>query len=162
MTQRRFMAIVMADRNWGIGKDGDQLLYIKDDLKRFRQLTTCRPIIYGRKTLDILPHKQPLPGRRNMILSTSLDHVDGAEVYHSLDELLKAAPDNAIVIGGESVYKALLPYIHTVMATKVNVSLPADRYFPNLDRRKEWKICEQSRKLESEGVSFRYVTYRRV
>lgn len=157
-----FMAVVMVDRNWGIGKDGDQLFYIKDDLKRFRQLTACRPIIYGRKTLNTFPHKQPLPNRRNMILSTSLDYVDGAEVYHSLDELLKAAPDNAVVIGGESVYKALLPYIDTVMVTKVDASLPADRRFPNLDRRKGWKVCEQSKKLESDGVSFQYVTYRKV
>lgn len=155
------MAVVMVDRNWGIGKDGDQLFYIKDDLKRFRQLTACRPIIYGRKTLDTFPHKQSLPSRRNMILSATLDHVDGAEVYHTLDELLEAAPDNAIVIGGESVYKALLPYIDTVMVTKVDASLPADRHFPNLDRRKDWKICEQSRKLQSDGVSFQYVAYRK-
>lgn len=157
-----FMAAVIVDRNWGIGKDGDQLIYIKDDLKRFRQLTTCRPIIYGRKTLDTFPHKQPLPDRRNMILSTSLDHVDGAEIYRSLGELLKAAPENAVVIGGESVYKALLPYIDTVMVTKVDVSLPADRHFPNLDRRKGWKVCEQSKKLESDCVSFQYVTYRKI
>lgn len=160
--QHGFMAIVMVDRNWGIGKDGNQLLYIKDDLKRFRQLTACRPIIYGRKTLDTFPHKQPLPNRRNMILSASLEHMASAEVYHTLDELLKAAPDNSIVIGGESVYKALLPYIDTVMVTKVDASLPADRHFPNLDRRKDWKICEKSRELQSDGVSFRYVTYRKI
>ena len=65
------------------------------------------------------------------------------------------------MIGGESVYKALLPYIDTVMVTKVDASLPADRHFPNLDRRKDWKICEQSRKLQSDGVSFQYVAYRK-
>lgn len=157
-----FTAIVIVDRSWGIGKDGSQLIYLPPDLKRFKRLTTARTIIYGRKTLATFPHGEPLPGRRNMILSTTLKPVEGAEVYHSVPELLEAAPSTAFVIGGESVYKALFPYTDTVLATKVGVTLPADKRFANLDRRKDWKIHEISKPLEYDGLPFRYITYRRV
>ena len=79
MNTSKLTAIVMVDKNWGIGKDGDQLIYIPADLKRFKQLTTARPIIYGRKTMSTFPKGQPLVGRRNMVLSNALKYVEGAE-----------------------------------------------------------------------------------
>ena len=162
MNTSELTAIVMVDKNWGIGKDGDQLIYIPADLKRFKQLTTARPVIYGRKTMNTFPKGRPLPGRRNMILSNALKYVEGAEVFHSIEDLLAAVSDNAFIIGGESVYKQFFPYMDTVMATKVEIDLPADRFFPNLDQDSNWKIYEQSKQLEYNGTQFRYVTYRRV
>ena len=61
--------IVAVDENWGIGKDGDQLVYLSQDLKRFKALTTGHPVILGRKTLATFPGGRPLKGRRNLILS---------------------------------------------------------------------------------------------
>ena len=63
--------IVAVDRNWAIGKDGDQLVYLSEDLKHFKALTTGHPVILGRKTLATFPGGRPLKGRRNMILSRS-------------------------------------------------------------------------------------------
>ena len=59
--------IVAVDENWGIGKDGDQLVYLSQDLKRFKALTTGHPVILGRKTLATFPGGRPLKGRRNLI-----------------------------------------------------------------------------------------------
>ena len=48
-------AIVCVSENWGIGKDGQLLFHIKDDLKRFRELTLDKSVVMGRKTLESLP-----------------------------------------------------------------------------------------------------------
>ena len=154
--------IVAVDQNWAIGKDGDQLIYIPEDLKRFKALTTGHPVILGRKTLATFPGGRPLKGRDNLILSATPGYqVEGAQVYPNLEALLAAAPDDAFVIGGESVYRALLPYCDTAYITKIHAEFPADRYFPNLDEDPNWTITETSEPLEHEGTAFHYVTYTR-
>ena len=88
--------IVAVDRNWAIGKDGDQLVYLSEDLKHFKALTTGHPVILGRKTLATFPGGRPLKGRRNMILSRSPGFApEGAEVFQNLPALLEAAPEDA-------------------------------------------------------------------
>lgn len=154
--------IVAVDRNWAIGKDGDQLAYIPADLKRFKELTMGHPVILGRKTLATFPGGRPLKGRRNLILSRNPDFApEGAEVYRDLDALLARAPEDAFVIGGASVYRALLERCGTAYVTKLEREYPADCWFPNLDADPAWSAAEESAPLEHEGLVFRYVTYRR-
>lgn len=154
--------IVAVDRNWAIGKGGDQLAYISADLKRFKALTTGHPVILGRKTLATFPGGRPLKGRRNLILSATPGYApEGAQVYPTLDALLSAAPEDTFVIGGESVYRALLDRCSTAYVTKILAEFPADRYFPNLDASADWAVWEQSEVLEEDGLPFQYVTYRR-
>lgn len=154
--------IVAVDENWAIGKGGDQLVYISADLKRFKELTTGHPVILGRKTLATFPGGRPLKNRRNLILSATPGYtVDGAEVFADVDSLLAAAPEDAFVIGGESVYRALLDRCHTAYVTKIHAAYPADRYFPDLDAHPDWTVSEESRPMEDQGVSFHYVTYRK-
>ena len=101
-------------------------------------------------------------GRRNLILSTTPGFApEGGEVYPSLDALLAAAPADAFVIGGESVYRALLDRCGTAYVTKILAQYPADRYFPDLDADPRWESVEESELLEENGVRFRYVTYQR-
>ena len=76
--------------------------------------------------------------------------------------MLKAAPADAFVIGGESVYKALLPYCDKAYITKINRAWPADAFFPDLDADPAWQVTEEGEPLEHEGLAFRYVTYERV
>lgn len=90
--------IVAVDQNWAIGKDGEQLLYLSQDLKRFKALTLGHAVILGRRTLSTFPGGRPLKGRRNLILSTTPGFApEGGEVYPSLDALLAAAPADAFV-----------------------------------------------------------------
>ena len=96
--------IVAVDQNWAIGKDGEQLLYLSQDLKRFKALTLGHAVILGRRTLSTFPGGRPLKGRRNLILSRNASFApEGAEVFPDVDSLLKAAPADAFVIGGGSV-----------------------------------------------------------
>lgn len=154
--------IVAVDENWAIGKGGDQLAYISADLKRFKELTTGHPVILGRKTLATFPGGRPLKGRRNLILSATPGYtVEGAEIFSDVDRLLAAATEDAFVIGGESVYRALLEHCDTAYVTKIHAGFPADRWFPDLDSHPDWTVAEESEVLEEKGLSFHYVTYRK-
>ena len=152
--------IVAVDKNWAIGRDGDQLIYIPEDLKRFKALTTGHPVILGRKTLGTFPGGRPLKGRRNLILSRDPAFApEGAEVFPDLDRLLAAAPADSFVIGGASVYRALLDRCDTAYVTRIDAAFPADKYFPDLDADPRWQVKEVSGPMEHEGVTFRYYTY---
>ena len=155
--------IAAVDQNWAIGKGGDQLCYLPADLRRFQALTTGHPVILGRKTLATFPGGRPLKNRRNLILSRDPAFApEGAEVYPDLDALLAAAPEDSFVIGGASVYRALLDQCSTAYVTKIEAAFPAaDCWFPDLDSRPEWRISEESESQEEDGVKFRYVTYRK-
>ena len=155
--------IVAVDRNWAIGNDGDQLVYLSEDLKHFKALTTGHPVILGRKTLATFPGGRPLKGRRNMILSRSPGFApEGAEVFQNLPALLEAAPEDAFVLGGASVYAALLDKCGTAYVTRIEASFPGpDCFFPNLDRLPQWHVTDEGPTLEEQGLRFRYVTYRR-
>ena len=156
--------IVAVDQNWAIGKGGDQLCYLKEDLRRFKELTLGHPVILGRKTLATFPGGRPLKGRPNLILSRIPDfEVEGGEIFHDLDSLLAAAPADSFVIGGGSVYKALLPYCDTAYVTQIDHIFPdADVWFPNLDADPAWEIVREEPPLEQDGLVYRYVTYKRV
>lgn len=153
--------IVAVDQNWAIGKDGDQLIYIPEDLKRFKALTMGHPLIFGRKTLATFPGGRPLKGRRNLILSRNPEFgPDGAEVCPNLEALPQNLQD-AFVVGGESVYRCLLDRCEAAYVTKIHRAYPADCWFPNLDEHPDWVLTEESEPLEYDGVVFHYANYRR-
>lgn len=155
--------VVNVTENWGIGNNNELLVAISADLKRFRQLTTGRTVILGRKTLDTFPGGRPLKNRRNLILSGNPAYtVEGAEVVHSVEELKAAitAEEPVSVIGGASIYELLLPYCSEARITKTLLTVPADRFFPNLDEMPNWHITEESEILEENGIRFRYVDYK--
>ena len=154
--------IVNVSADWGIGM-GDQLLVsIRADLRRFRELTMGKTVILGRKTLQTFPGGRPLKGRRNLILSGNPDlQVSGAEVVHDLSDLFAAlrSEEEAVVIGGESIYRQLLPYCEIARVTKSYVNYPADRFFPDLDLLPNWRLESEGDLLEENGIQFRYVDY---
>ena len=152
-------AIVCVSQNWGIGREGALLFHISADLKRFKSLTVGRTVILGRKTLDTFPGGKPLKDRRNIVLSHRDLDVPGAEIAHSFDEAAALGGDDAIVIGGASVYMALLSRCDRVYVTKVDADPDADSFFPNLDDNPDWRIESESETFEENGLKFRYVDY---
>ena len=140
--------IVAVDKNWAIGYQGSLLVSIPKDHKMFREETTGKVVVLGRKTMDTFPQKQPLKNRVNIILSRNPDyHVEGATVVRSTEELLeevkKYPTENVYIIGGESIYRQLLPYCDTALVTRIDHEYRADAFFPNLDEDPAWeKTCE--------------------
>lgn len=152
-------AIVCVSKNWGIGRDGKLLFRISADLKRFKSLTVGKTVILGRKTLDTFPGGKPLKDRCNIVLSHRELDIPGAIVVHSFSEAAALAGDDAVVIGGASVYMALLDRCDRVCVTQVDVEAEADSYFPRLDRSPDWHIESESEEMEENGLKFRFIDY---
>lgn len=160
-------AVVAVDEYYGIGKDGNLLFRISDDLKRFKKLTEGRAVIMGRRTLESLPGGKPLPDRINFVLTQNKEYNQlGIIPIHSLDEMQEIfqtlRSDNIFVIGGASVYAQLLEYCDTVYMTKVYKHEIADAIFPDLPN-DEWNLVSKSDRLTDEktGLVFRYLVYER-
>lgn len=158
-------AIVVADRSWAIGRDGGLLFSLPTDMKRFRSLTMGGTVILGRKTLESFPGGRPLPKRKNIVITRRKDlQAEGAVVVSSLAEALDAAgdtpPDQIWVIGGGSVYTALLERCKRVYLTKVDAQAEdPDTFFPNLDKLPGWEVEHESEPVEENGLTFRFVEY---
>lgn len=156
--------IVLVDNQWGIGCQGDQMIYLSQDLKRFKEMTVDKTVILGRKTLGTFPQGKPLPRRRNLILSHNASTlIEGGEVFSSVEALREAiCPQECVfVIGGSSVYHAFLPYCDKAYVTKVRAGFPVDCYFPNLDEMDGWKLVEESEVFEEKEVEFTYCVYQK-
>ena len=158
--------IVAVDENWAIGCRGELLVRIPADHKMFRQETLGRVVVLGRKTMDTFPGGQPLAGRTNIVLSANPDYrVKGAVVVHSVEELLselkKYADEDIYVIGGESIYRMLLPYCDTVYVTKIDHAFQADTFFPNLDEMEEWEMTEEGEEQTCFDLEFAFTKYER-
>ena len=138
---------------------------VPDDMKFFARMTKGKVVVMGRETLESLPGAQPLKDRVNIVLSTKGElHPDGLIVCRSLEELFEVLSeydsDDVFVIGGESVYRQLLPYCTEVYVTRFYRVFEADRHFPNLDAFENWEIASESGLNSYEGMNFRYITYR--
>ncbi|MGN0472806.1 MAG: dihydrofolate reductase [Lachnospiraceae bacterium] len=159
-------AIVAVDRNWAIGNKGSLLVSIPNDMKMFRQTTTGKVVVLGRKTLETFPQKQPLKNRTNIILSRDRGFTAGdAVVVHSIEELLeelkKYPSEDIYIIGGDSIYKQMLPYVDTVHVTYIDHAYEADAYFPNLDKTGEWEITADSEEQTYFDIAYEFRQYKR-
>ncbi len=159
-------AIVAVDNNWAIGCKNSLLVRIPADHKNFRQETTGKVVVLGRKTLETFPQGMPLPNRTNIILTTNPDYkVKGAVVVHNkeeLDEELKKYPtEDVYIIGGESVYRQMLPECDVVHVTKIDHDYEADAYFPDLDRDAGWEVTAESEEQTYFDLPYYFVKYER-
>ncbi len=141
--------IAAVDENWAIGLKNKLLVSIPDDMKFFRETTTGKVVVMGRRTLESFPNGKPLPNRTNIVLTHDPDFAaKGAVIVHDLDELhaelAKYPSEDVYVIGGESIYRQLLDECDVAHITKINYAFEADAYFPNLDEMPEWQITADS------------------
>lgn len=158
--------IVAVDSNWAIGNKERLLVSIPNDHKHFREETTGKVVVLGRKTLQTFPQGLPLKNRTNIILSRDRNYeVKDALVVHSVEELLeelkKYNEEDVYVIGGESVYRQLLPYCQTAHVTKIDHSYEADAYFPDLDSDPEWEITADSDEMTYFDIAYTFLKYER-
>lgn len=159
-------AIVAVDNNWAIGCKNRLLVRIPADHKNFRQETTGKVVVLGRKTLETFPQGMPLPNRTNIVLSRNPDYkVKGAVVAHDREELMqklsKYPTEDIYIIGGESVYRMMLPECDVVHVTKIDHEYEADSYFPNLDQDEAWEITADSEEQTYFDLPYCFVKYER-
>lgn len=154
--------IVAADREWGIGKENGLLFSLPEDMKFFRNTTSGKVVVMGRKTLESFPGGKPLKNRTNIVLTRGKD-IEGAVTVNGIDGLMRVLEDffadDVFICGGASVYAELLDYCTEALVTKVDAIGGADAFFPNLDERENWNLAEISEPVTTNGYTIRFCKY---
>ena len=155
--------IVAVYDDWGIGRDGTQPIALKADRKFFRETTRGAMVIVGRRTIGDFPGKKPLPGRVNVALTRSGQKIPGFTVCTSPEEAAQLAKtaERAMVIGGGSIYRQMLPMCDRAYVTKVHVTPDSDTFFPNLDEAEDWELSEILQSGEEDGITYEMCLYTR-
>ena len=158
--------IVAADKNWGIGYQNKLLVSIPSDMKFFRETTTGKVVVMGRKTLESFPkrtsacdaykycpdEKNGLSGERCPDLPFSGRGAGGTEKYDSED---------IYVIGGEEIYREFLPYCDVAHVTRIDHEYLADAFFPDLDREQDWVVTADSEEQTYFDLEYTFLRYER-
>ena len=155
--------IVAVANNNVIGKDNKLIWHLPADLKRFKELTTGKTIIMGRKTFESLG--RVLPNRKHIVLTRNKEwkyEDNQVKVITKLEELEREIKDKEenFVIGGASIYKMLMPYTNKMYVTKIEEEFEGDTYFPEINE-KEWKIVEVENGIKDDKnpYNYKYITY---
>lgn len=165
--------ITCVDKDFGIGFKGSLLIRIPEDLKQFKEKTTGKAVVYGRKTLETFPGSKPLPNRRNIVLTQnpnliySLPHINGRvdicfSVKNTMDFLSVEGiqSKDVFIIGGESVYRQFADYCDTAYVTEVDKRFDkVDAYFPDLTAI-GWKKEVEGDWIDFEDTRYRFSMYK--
>ncbi|MBN1069286.1 dihydrofolate reductase [Clostridium botulinum] len=151
--------IVAIAKNNVIGNDNKLIWHISEDLKRFKEITSGKTIVMGRKTFESLPGV--LPNRKHIILTRDKNFKvksECVEIIYDFDELLnkyKNSDDEVFIIGGGEIYKQLLPYSNKLYLTKINKDFDGDTYFPQINYN-DFKIDYESDVITDEKSKLEY------
>lgn len=149
------------DNDCAIGKNGNLLCRLTEDMKFFRTKTINSAVIMGRKTYESLP-KRPLANRDNLILSTTANQIEGAEVFNSVENLfnkLRTISEEIFVIGGATVYEQLAQYCDEAFITRIYENFGGDVFFRDIERDKQWELIETSNIIETDCRKIRFYRY---
>lgn len=161
---KQLSIIVAIAENRVIGKDNQLLWHLPADLKMFKQATSGHTIILGRKTWESLPVK-PLPNRRHIVITSQKDFsFNGIEVVHSIEDAIALCNSNeeTFIVGGEQIYKQLLPFAQTLYITEVKACFDGDAFFPEINLN-EWELINSEPHFadEKHKSDFTFLTYKR-
>ena len=156
--------IVAVSENDVIGKDNDLIWHLKNDLKRFKALTSGHCIIMGRKTFESFP--KPLPNRTHIVITRQQNYKapEGVIIVNSLEAAIKKAEQdtNPFIIGGGEIYKQALNVVDIIEFTRVHHSFEGDTFFPVINET-IWKETDRifHKKDDLHKFDFSYITYKR-
>ena len=131
-------------KNRAIGKGGDLIWHLSNDLKHFKEVTSGHTVIMGYNTYRSLPGQKPLPKRRNIIISSRLKEVpEGFEVANSILDAMKMVfnEEEVFIIGGGMIYEQFLPMADKLYLTKIDKDFEADTFFPIINYN-NWSLID--------------------
>ena len=139
--------IAAVDKNLVIGKENDLPWYLPEDLKRFKQLTTGKTVLMGRKTFESIMARngKPLPNRKNVVVTTDPNYKvpDGVVLYNDLNQAIEELKSEELcVIGGGQIYKQTIDKADILFITHVDMETDGEVFFPKIDPA-VWKQTEQ-------------------
>lgn len=141
--------IVATDKNNAIGVNGKLPWHFTKDLKHFREITIGGTVVMGRKTWESIG--KPLPGRKNIVISRSLNKLEGVTVLRDVKSCvaLLSNSENVFIIGGEQIYSEFLNLVNTLYITEIGIELEnADAYFPKIDLN-NWDLISTKEEIEN-------------
>ena len=155
--------IVAMAKNRAIGKGGDLIWHLSNDLKHFKEVTSGHTVIMGYKTYASLPGQKPLPKRRNIIISGHLKEApEGFELANSILDAMKMVfnEEEVFIIGGGMIYEQFLPMADKLYLTKIDKDFDADTFFPIIDYSKfdliDLKVIDEDPQID---CSYRFETW---
>lgn len=113
--------ILACDNNWGIGFENNLQYHFGKDLKRFKELTSSKTVVMGRKTWESLPFR--LPNRTNIVISRAYKELNKNPdlIFDSIHPVLEMAKKEDIwVIGGSEICQLFMPYVDVIELTKID------------------------------------------
>ncbi|WP_295765359.1 dihydrofolate reductase [uncultured Oscillibacter sp.] len=158
-------AYIIADQRWAFGRNGGLLFSLPTDLEHFHSLTRGGTVIMGLERLRFYTGGEPLPQRRNIVVTRDLSAVpEGAEGVSSPEEALALAggpeQEDLWIIGGGSIYATLLSRCSRVYLTRVETRVQeSDTFFPNLDKLPNWEVESTGELMEEDDLKFRFIRY---
>ena len=158
--------IVAISENYAIGKAGDLLCHLPNDLKHFKELTTGATVVMGKNTFFSLP-RHPLPNRRNIVLTRDTAFAyDNTEIAHSIQELqnMLQTDEHVFIIGGGEVYKQFMSLVDELQITHIHHTWEdADTFFPEIDLT-IWQCVNKEKHPtdEKHQYAFTFATYKRL
>lgn len=144
-----------------IGLSGSMPWHLPEDLKHFKEVTMGQPVIMGRRTWESLP-KRPLPGRVNIVVTSSLKPADGMLVAASPEEAVNLCPEGSepFIIGGATLYKYFLPLVKKLYITRIYRKVEADTWFPPINP-DDWLLVGQQDHVSSGGLDYAFQLFER-
>ena len=140
--------VVAMSNNNVIGVDNNLPWNLKTDLAHFKEYTSNKIIIMGRKTYESIG--RPLPNRTNFIVSRTLNNVAGAKVFNNLEDSIQAAKEKsvesneqaeAVIIGGGYLFRDTILTFNKLVLTRVDCYIEGDVYYPSIDLSK-WHLTD--------------------
>lgn len=150
-------AIVAMDNKQGIATSVGIPWNVPQDKRYFRRKTINKTVIMGRKTYQSIAG--PLINRNNIVLSHSIKNITGCQIVQTMDESLKVASGDIMVIGGQEVYMLFLPIADKLLITHVEGDFLCTKFFPNF--RDRYHRVYKSKKYSSRGLIFWYEHWKR-
>ena len=153
--------VVAVDRNWAISPDNSLVYRIPVIKAQFREHVRGKIVIYNRKTLDSFPGGQPLDDCRNIIYTRDMGFTcDGATIIHSIEELDAFPSDELYAIGGATAYRLLYKKCKYAYVAYVDSnSVGCNAFFPDLSRKNNWSIIDQTAFLYYNDLPYKLMTY---
>lgn len=156
----KVIIIAAKGKNNELGKDNKLLCHLPNDLKFFKEKTSGKTIVMGRKTFESLP--KMLPNRQHIVITRgNLKFPDGVLVFNDIIETLnyiKTLNEDVYIIGGGQIYKEFLPFSDIMYLTELDATFDADTYFPLFDENNwEKQVLDENKENNIEYKHMKYI-----
>jgi dihydrofolate reductase len=162
--------VVAVSNNNVIGVDNNLPWNLRTDLAHFKEYTTNKIIIMGRKTFESIG--RPLPNRTNFVISRTLHDIAGAHIFNNLEDALKAAKEQskngqaeaeAVIIGGGYLFRDTLSTFNKLVLTRVDCDIDGDIFYPDIDLT-NWNLIktESFKKDDDNDYDFKVEEYKKL